>query len=325
MKACFALFALALLVGCAFASDVADLNAPEVDAEVDTSLPALEQADEADELEDLATEDDMEPAADVELARRETESRKINALLDNLERKLNAELNRAAAVRDSRESQAKQARDAMNVADGASKVARQNFSDVEARVNREMELIRTLRKTLLDLTHGASSFTTYTQCHDIRTRMRYSGVTNSKVYTYMFWINPHQGPTGSWRNVIHRGNSNTVRAPAVWLYPRDMRIHVRTSTNSNWNHGCDCKAMKLNKWQHVAIVMGPNYSSTYVNGKRCCHTGHRGGRTPSGYLYISDPWHPAVYGGIADLRVYPSVVDAAHIKALAQHKPDCDL
>lgn len=43
-----------------------------------------------------------------------------------------------------------------------------------------------------------------------------------------------------WRNLFHYGNSNRIRAPAMWLWPNDTwRFHFRIKTSKQWNDGVD--------------------------------------------------------------------------------------
>lgn len=43
-----------------------------------------------------------------------------------------------------------------------------------------------------------------------------------------------------WRNLFHYGNSNRIRAPAMWLWPNDTwRFHFRIKTSKRWNDGVD--------------------------------------------------------------------------------------
>ena len=43
-----------------------------------------------------------------------------------------------------------------------------------------------------------------------------------------------------WRNIFHYGNSNHVRAPAMWIFPRNpWKFHYRMKTNRSWNDGVD--------------------------------------------------------------------------------------
>lgn len=43
-----------------------------------------------------------------------------------------------------------------------------------------------------------------------------------------------------WRNLFHYGNSNHIRAPAMWLWPNDTwRFHFRIKTSKLWNDGVD--------------------------------------------------------------------------------------
>lgn len=53
-----------------------------------------------------------------------------------------------------------------------------------------------------------------------------------------------------WRNLFHYGNSNTERAPALWLFPNNSwKLHFRIRTTRSWNHGVDFYVPKeFRKW-----------------------------------------------------------------------------
>lgn len=61
------------------------------------------------------------------------------------------------------------------------------------------------------------------------------------------------------------------RAPAVWIHPNSLRLHVRIGTTSNWNNGCDPpEGVELNEWTNVALVFEPKLMQVYMNGELRC-------------------------------------------------------
>lgn len=141
------------------------------------------------------------------------------------------------------------------------------------------------------------------------------------AYTYMFWVRPRQ-IVGNWGNILHKGQENVNRNPAVWFYPGSLRLHIRSGTAAqpNWenggNAGCDPEAvLPLNQWTHVCFVHDSWGLKVYYNGNNVCAQQIGGPRANSGPLYLSDPWHDVAQAELADLRYYPAAV---HTDVLAR-------
>ena len=64
------------------------------------------------------------------------------------------------------------------------------------------------------------------------------------------------------------------RAPAVYTYPHDTRLHIRVSTTSQFNNGCDPDdLLDTGAWTHVAILLEPKLMQVFYDGKLVCsHT-----------------------------------------------------
>ena len=103
---------------------------------------------------------------------------------------------------------------------------------------------------------------------------------------------------------MHKGSNNRERGPAVFMYPKSTRLHVRTSTNKSWNDGCDAKTqLALNKWSHVYVQFAPGTAWVYINGKGSsrCKIGNKL-TLNKGDLYLGSPWFQAANANIRSLR-----------------------
>jgi len=141
-----------------------------------------------------------------------------------------------------------------------------------------------------------------------------SDIPFRNAYTYMFWVRP-VSVYGDWRNIMHKGQDNVNRNPAIWFYPGQLRLHVRSGTaqNPDWgnggNNGCDPeRQLPLSQWTHFALIHDGTGMRVYLNGQLSCQANIGGPVENSGPLYISDPWHSAAVADLADFRYYSRAV-----------------
>ena len=74
-------------------------------------------------------------------------------------------------------------------------------------------------------------------------------------YQTQFFVRPYAILNDQWGNIMHKGPVDYQRNPAVWFYPSDLFMHVRSGSPSNWNNGCDITTrFKINQWTHVAFT-----------------------------------------------------------------------
>lgn len=91
--------------------------------------------------------------------------------------------------------------------------------------------------------------------------------------TSQFWIRP-EGLEHNWGNIFHHGNSDSQRNPGIWFYPGNTRLHIRTSSVSNWNDGVDTpphEALAFGKWSHVAVAVRSGDMRVFVDGELVAH------------------------------------------------------
>lgn len=140
-------------------------------------------------------------------------------------------------------------------------------------------------------------------------------IPNSKEFGYTFWLLP-TAPNGNWRNVFRRGSDDHHRSPGVWLFPSDNKLHVRASTNSNWNEGCDSRTpLPIDRASHVAVSLGRGALKVRINGELACTVAIPTVNIaePNGRLVLSSAPYPPHNGKIAYLKYYDSWISRSDI------------
>lgn len=118
------------------------------------------------------------------------------------------------------------------------------------------------------------------------------------------------GSGPSWESLVHVGNVNGHRVPAIWLYANSKwKLHVRTSTNKSWNNGCNASldSVEKNKWFEVVVRTNKKQMWVRIANKIICSTKWKDGETPMDHgeqtVWGADPWSPS-RGQIRDLTMY---------------------
>lgn len=146
-------------------------------------------------------------------------------------------------------------------------------------------------------------------------------ITSSKQYSYLFWYRPMEAARGHWRNIFLRGRNNHGRTPALWLYPRYNRVHVRVGSKRSWNDGCDPpQHLALGKWVHIAVTLGRGRLDVYFNGKRVCAKAYPDSVLvrPSGPLQVGFKVYQAARGYLSNFRVYNYPVHQNAVRRVAR-------
>ncbi len=72
---------------------------------------------------------------------------------------------------------------------------------------------------------------------------------------------------GDWRNLIHKGNSNGERTPAIWKHYGNTGFHARISTTANGNEGIsNSPAVELNRWYYLTYLKQGQSLRIYYDG-----------------------------------------------------------
>jgi len=145
-------------------------------------------------------------------------------------------------------------------------------------------------------------------------------------YTYMFWLRPAEMVSG-WANILHKGQADVNRNPAVWFYPSSYRLRVRSGTEQSptlengGNNGCDPESsLEANKWAHVAFTHQAGALKVFVDGREVCAAEVAAPVANTGDLYVSNPWNDPAIADIADLRILHHILSPEEIASVAQEK-----
>jgi hypothetical protein len=139
-------------------------------------------------------------------------------------------------------------------------------------------------------------------------------------FTVAFWIYLTQGPTGAWRSIMHKGNTDNQRTFAIWMRPEENRIHYRISTSANFNEGGDSdRRLSIYTWTHICYVKTGNKLKLYINGVWDSEVVLAGTSISNqGPLYIGkDPWFPGINGRLYNVRIYGRALTDQQITPLA--------
>jgi len=139
-------------------------------------------------------------------------------------------------------------------------------------------------------------------------------------FTICFWVYLIEDSTGSWRVLLHKGNSEYEMTPSVMLWPKERRLHVRASTEYYWNEGLDSVSLvNIRRWTHLAVVGSGQLMQLYVNAYLDSQAILKAPiKQNSGDIYLGkDPWHVGFEGYLDDLRFYSKTLQEKDLKALA--------
>lgn len=148
----------------------------------------------------------------------------------------------------------------------------------------------------------------------------HSSAYEVREITIAMWIFLTQDSTGDWRTILHKGNTSQDLTPTVLLWPKERRLHVRASTQFNWNEGLDSlSVINLRRWSHIAVIGSGQLMQLYVNGILDSQVILRGGiKFNRGDIYLGkDPWHSGFNGFIDDLRIYEGPMHATGLLSIA--------
>jgi len=145
-------------------------------------------------------------------------------------------------------------------------------------------------------------------------------------YTYMFWLRPKE-LISRWASILHKGQADVNRNPAVWFYPASYRIRVRSGTEqaptleNAGNTGCDPETpLEQNKWQHIAFTHQAGALKVFVDGREVCAADIAAPASNTGDLYVSNPWAETALAEMADLRVLSHILSPEEIATVMQEK-----
>lgn len=144
--------------------------------------------------------------------------------------------------------------------------------------------------------------------------------SNNADLSVSFFIRLSSGWNGTWRHVMHKGNTLSERTFAMFLNPSNNRLHYRISTTSNYSEGGDSASeIPLGTWVHVAYVKQGNVLAVYFNGVKNSSVTLRGAViNNNGPVYIGrDPQQAGAAMTLDDVRVYNRALGSNEIASIA--------
>lgn len=144
------------------------------------------------------------------------------------------------------------------------------------------------------------------------------GYYESSEFTITFWIYLTKDSTGTWRTILHKGQTSKEMTPTVMLWPKERRLHVRASTDYFWNEGLDSTGLiLLRRWTHIGIIASGQLLQLYINGISDSQTILKAPiKWNKGDIYIGkDPWHMGFSGFFDELRIYNTALQSVELEA----------
>lgn len=135
-----------------------------------------------------------------------------------------------------------------------------------------------------------------------------------------FWVYLLEDSTGTWRTLLHKGETIQELTPTIMLWPKERRLHVRVGTEVFWNEGLESKSLiNLRQWVFVSVVISGQMVQIYVNGNLDNQVILKGKvKMNNGPIHLGkDPWHPGVKCFLDELKIYSTALRAQEIQAEA--------
>ena len=88
-------------------------------------------------------------------------------------------------------------------------------------------------------------------------------------FSYAMWlyIEDWSYKFGSWKHILHKGNESSwpLRAPGLWLHPKENTLRVYMNTFKNIGEYVDLPNLPLGKWFHVTVAVRQRNIDLYLN------------------------------------------------------------
>jgi hypothetical protein len=143
-------------------------------------------------------------------------------------------------------------------------------------------------------------------------------------YTLSFDITANSKSMGRWGNIIHVTNGQGdccglgMRAPAIWFFPDDTRLHVRIGSTADGNWGIDTDPLPLGQKVNFNLTTSGSQVNLSVNGKSYNQT--QPGKRPTGTgfkIYMNDlKLNPGYQAAPAKIQNFKYIVDGKTVNVL---------
>eukprot|EP00753_Platysulcus_tardus_P007306 PLAT15059.1.p1 GENE.PLAT15059.1~~PLAT15059.1.p1 ORF type:complete len:344 (+),score=145.55 PLAT15059.1:55-1032(+) len=144
---------------------------------------------------------------------------------------------------------------------------------------------------------------------------------NTAELSVSLWVYLLEDSQGGWRTLFHKGADESQLTPALMLWPKERRLHVRVSTQASYNEGLDSVAvLPLRRWTHIAVVLDGLLLQLYVNGMLDAQVVTKGPNVfNTGPFYLGgDPWHAGTAAFVDTLRIYSRPLSPQEVQVEAE-------
>lgn len=157
--------------------------------------------------------------------------------------------------------------------------------------------------------------------------LKRSHAKSDAEFTYTLWllIENTEYKYGEWKHIFHKGNDSAypLRAPGLYLHPRDNTLRVYMNTNSEILEYVDIPNVPVRKWVHVGLVLQGRTLNMYINGKlKTKKVFETVPRQNYGNLWVS------LFGGfegfLSKMRYYNYALDYSEIESVVKEGPSKD-
>jgi len=144
------------------------------------------------------------------------------------------------------------------------------------------------------------------QCVALPPTLELNNAQNRKIgnvnvtgnYILSFNITPRAIRHGAWANIIHFTISGGdwaqgSRAPAIWFWPGELRLHVRIGDVNDWNWGPDSNPLPINQKSSFRLECIDKKVTMTVNGNVWNLTQPTTRPKGNATVYAGNPWYPS--------------------------------
>lgn len=124
-------------------------------------------------------------------------------------------------------------------------------------------------------------------------------LTPSREYTLTFWVKLLDSMAVE-SNILHIGDTEYARSPSVYVKAGTTNLKFSISQSNEQDFHCSLDgteepgALEKKKWYNIALVVGSNKGTVFVDGVKKTECENAEGTTvkpPAGtHVYVSDPW-----------------------------------
>ncbi|WP_143145220.1 LamG-like jellyroll fold domain-containing protein, partial [Arcobacter sp. LA11] len=127
--------------------------------------------------------------------------------------------------------------------------------------------------------------------------------------------------TGAWRNIMHKGDTNSERGPGIWMHPNTNKIHYTLSSTTNWNNNKNSVAeIELNEWTEISYVKEGQTVSLYINGVKDSSFTFTGDSLSNTGIFSfgDDSWYQGFDGSMDNIQIHNKALSSTEVEAVSK-------